>query len=171
MRRLGAILAMAMLLALTVAVPAEAARPAPIQDPYISRITGTVSWVQDTVEPFTWWYVLKVSVVATGLPKSPLYDVCAKLTYHPSEVLITTGYDLTPAPNPRVRVTSQVDIQFGGIEPGSRSITLTEQLMRVGQRGCCTNVGPLLTVNAELPKVPPAHGQTVVIFDLTYTTP
>ena len=171
MRVLAAGATVALLAALTFANPAEAARPAPPEDPYISRMTATATWVQDSFT-LDWHYVLNVSVWASGLGFRPSYMPCTKVAYSPSGELVT-GEQLLFArsPRPHVTVASRVDIQFGAIVAGSTSLTLTSQLMRIANHGCCTDVGPLRTLTADLPSPRPSHDQAVVILDRTFPAP
>ena len=155
MRVPGAGVTVALLAALTFASPAEAARPAPPPDPYISRITATVTWVQDSVT-LDWYYVLDVSVYASGLGFKSSYMPCTKVTYLPGGTVVAgEQWALARSPRPHVTVTSRVDIQFGEIAAGSTSLALTSQLMRLANHGCCTNVGVLRTVTADLPSPRP----------------
>ncbi len=169
MRRLGAIVAVAMLLALTVAAPVEAGKPAPAQGPYISNLTGSLRWSLDSEAPYTWWYVLDVSVTAVGLPMKPLYMPCTQVGFDGAEPKSFDQPILQPASRPRSPATSTVVLSFL-IPDGGRSVTVTSQLMQLSNRpGCCTAIGALRTgTDVTLQKPPPAHDATPVIFNVDF---
>lgn len=169
MRRLGATVAVAMLLALTVAGPAEAGRPAPAPDPYISHMAGTVRWVQNSWTS-TWYYILDVTVTVVGLGMKPLYMPCTHVAFDGGEQVGLDQMTLQPASRPRVTVSSSVTMS-AEIPAGSGFLTVTSQLMRLGNNGCCTNVGSLRAADATLPSPPPAHDTAITILDVAFPAP